>query len=570
MIRASCRTCVVAMALFAAAPAMSRGPAESLFRDAAREAGLDFTFRSHATGALHLQEIMGPGVGLLDFDNDGDLDVVLPQGAPIGPKGEPLPATEGPRLFRNDLTIGRGGQRSVRFVDVTDALGLTPGGFGVGVAAGDYDGDGWVDLYLLEYGANRLFRNIQGRRFEDVTRTAGVSDPGWSVSASFFDYDRDGRLDLFVTHYVEYRPHRCVQASTRPDYCGPKSFAPERDTLFHNLGGGRFEDVSRRVLGARREGAGLGVVSGDYDGDGWPDLYVANDGSDNHLWLNQAGRTLRESGLLSGAALSSTGIAKAGMGTDAGDVDGDGNLDLFVTNLVSEGNALYVNIGGGLFEDRSRGSGLAAPSLPWTGFGARFIDYDNDGVLDLPVVNGAVHLKEAWSSVSVLGEPMQLYRGIGGGRFEDVTARAGAAFARRDVSRGLATGDVDNDGDTDLLIGNTDTPVRLLLNDTGQQQAWIGLRLVEADGRRDAYGARVVLRRRGAPDLVRHVHADGSYASTSDPRLLFGLSQGRDIIAIDVTWPGGNPGTSHETFAVPPLRTYSTLRRGTGTAGVAR
>ncbi|MGE3509646.1 MAG: CRTAC1 family protein, partial [Vicinamibacterales bacterium] len=396
----------------------------------------------------------------------------------------------------------------------------------------------------------------------------GVADPGWSVSASFFDYDRDGRLDLFVSHYVEYRLQRCLQASTLPDYCGPKSYTPERDTLFHNLGGGRFEDVSPKLLGNRREGAGLGVVSGDYDGDGWVDLYVANDGSDNHLWLNEAGRALRESGLLSGAALSWSGVAQAGMGTDAGDVDGDGDLDLFVTNLVSEGNSLYTNIGRGLFEDRSSSSGLAAPSLPWTGFGARFLDYDNDGVLDLAVVNGAVHLKHAWSSTSALAEPMQIYRGLGGGRFEDQTAKAGDAVARRDVSRGLATGDVDNDGDIDLLIGNADAPARLLLNNAGQQQPWIGLRLVEADGRRDAYGARVVLRRRGAPDLVRHVHADGSYASTSDPRLLFGLGGGRNLVAVDVQWPGGSPLTSHERFAVPPLQAYSTLRRGTGRAVV--
>ncbi len=547
-------------ALAAASPA-DRPP----FVDATAEAGLDFAYRPGRTAELHLPEIMGGGAALFDFDNDGDLDLYLVQGGQLGPAGQPLPARETDRLFRNDLAVGPDGRRRPRFTDISAAAGLSPGGYGMGVAAGDYDSDGWTDLLVTGYGSLRLLRNLEGRRLEDVTATAGLADDGLNVSAAFLDADRDGRLDLYVARYVDYLPVRCVLASGRPDYCGPKSFKPQFDRLFRNLGGGRFEEVGQPRLGPHRPGAGLGVVSVDADGDGWTDLYVANDGSDNYLWMNRAGQGFEDDGLLAGVALNRMGQAEAGMGTDAGDADNDGDPDLFVANLTGETNTFYVNQGGGLFEDRTIAAGLGAPSLPYTGFGSRFLDYDSDGWLDLVVVNGAVHLPDqplVAGQPLPLDQPKLLFRNLGGGRFEDRSAQAGTPFTRLENSRGLAVGDVDDDGDPDLVVVNSDQPARLLLDAVGQDHPWLGLRLVEADGRRDAPGAVATLRRRGAPDLVRHVHTDGSYASASDPRLLFGLGQGSELAALEVRWPDG----ARERFEPPALGRYTTLRRGQGAA----
>ncbi len=558
--------CLLAAALPIQATAVAP---PALFEDVTRDVGFDFEYRNFMTGALHLPEIMGPGVALFDADNDGDLDLFVVQGAPLGPDGEAPARSEAasgepPRFFRNDSRARPDGTRDTRFVDASAAFGLTAGGYGLGVATGDYDGDGFVDLYLTRYGANVLLRNVGGQRFEDVTARAGVAAEGWSASASFFDYDRDGRLDLYVAQYVEYAPVKCLRASTRRDYCGPKSYRPRVSRLFRNRGDGGFEEA-RAALAPERAGPSLGVVSLDADGDGWLDLYVANDGFDNFLWLNQAGRGLREDGLLAGVALGRTGLAEAGMGVDAADVDGDGLEDLFVTNLSQETNTLYVNLGGGLFEDRTLASGLGPPSLPWTGFGTRLFDYDNDGALDVVVVNGAVHLPDEPDDPREplpLGQPKLLFRNRGAGIFTDVSATAGEAFTRREVSRGLAVGDLDDDGDPDLVVANNVGPSRVLRNRVGQDAPWVGLRLLTRDGLRDALGAQARLRRRGARDLLRRVRTDGSYASASDPRLLFGLRDGQELVALDVRWPDG----SLETFAAPAMRRYTTLRQGQGTA----
>ena len=446
------------------------------------------------------------------------------------------------------------------FTDITTAVGIVPAGYAMGVASGDFDNDGWIDLFVTGYGGARLLRNDRGRRLEDVTNAAGVKDTGWSVSASFFDYDRDGWLDLFVARYVTYVPVRCVLLSGRADYCGPKSFAAERDRLFHNARG-RFEDASA-LIAAATAAPGLGVVAVDVNADGFQDVYVANDGAGNHLWINEEGRRFREDGLLAGVALSGSGLAQAGMGTDAGDVDGDADFDLIVTNLTGETSTLYVNRQG-LFEDRSVASGVAGPSRPFTGFGTRLLDYDNDGALDLAAINGGVHLSDAAplpATPRALGQRKLLLKNDGRGRFADVTAAAGGAFAAVESSRGLAAGDVDNDGDVDLVVANNESASRLLLNAAGSAAPWLGLRLVTRDGRRDALGAIVRVQRRTGPPIVRHVHTDGSYASASDPRVLIGLGSTAAVSGVEVRWPDG----SIESFPPPALHAYSTLRQGQG------
>jgi hypothetical protein len=547
-------------------PLAAPPPASDLFVDRAAEWGLAFTYATGASGELYFPEIMGGGGALFDSDGDGDLDVFLVQGHSLKPGAAAAGPAAWGRLFRNDL------EGSVpRFVDVTEASGIRATGYGMGVAAGDYDNDGRVDLYLTNFGPNQLWRNNGDGTFTDVTAKAGAGDPRWSVGAAFADLDRDGWLDLFVVNYVDYSVEnnlRCFAASTRRDYCGPSSFAPATSRLLRNRGDGTFEDVSLRSGVGRKAGPGLGVVADDLDGDGWLDLFVANDGAANFLWLNQRDFTFREDGLLAGVALNAAGKAEAGMGIAAGDADGDGDDDLLLTHLTAETNTLYVNLGGGLFEDATARSGLGAPSLPYTGFGTGWLDIDNDGRLDLAVFNGAVNLAGAMGSgegLSPYAQPDQLYRNLGGGRFAEVGAEAGAAFRTPKVSRGAAFGDVDNDGDTDVLVVDADGPVRLLVNETGGRTPWLGLRLVGrpagAKAERDLLGARVEVLRKGAPSLSRRSAADGSYAAAGDPRVLVGLGAASEVTGVRVFWPDG----LSESFPPPPLRRYAMLVRGTGT-----
>jgi hypothetical protein len=549
----------------AAAPAAAN--AAGAFTDATESSGLRFTHVNGMTGELFLAEIIGSGIALLDYDNDGDLDVVVLQGTPLTPGFRN--AGLGPysaRLFRNDLTVAADGTRAIKFTDVTEAAGLRTTGYGMGVATGDIDNDGFVDLFVTSFGApNQLFRNNGNGTFSDVTRNAGVAGAGrWGASATFFDYDRDGFLDLYVTHYVDFTlaaNEKCYANTSARDYCAPVTYKPVPGLLYRNRGNGTFEDVSAKSGITRAFGNGLGVIAFDANGDGWPDLYVANDGTPNQLWINLKNGTFREEAGLRGVAVNADGAPEAGMGVDAGDYDANGSEDIVVTNLTREKTTLYVNLGNGIFEDRSASVGLAAATTAYTGFGAVFLDYDNDGWLDIVQANGAVHGIEALVAAGdkyPLHQKRLLLRNLGNGRFQDAGAAAGAPFAMSEVGRGLAAGDLDNDGDTDLVVSNSNGPVRVLLNQVGSAQPWIGLRLLA--GKRDAQGARVEIRRKGAPALWRRVRTDGSYLSANDPRILAGLGKAAEIEAVTVYWPDGLV----ESFPVPALKSYTTLRRGSG------
>ena len=567
-LRLAVSTAVATLLLGTGSPA----DGEELFVDRAAELGIDFVHFNGMSGEFYFPEMTGPGGALFDYDNDGDLDLYLAQGAMMGP-GKTIPqatiAPEHPlplrdRLYRNDLETGQDGAPVLKFTDVTAASGIQPGGYGMGVAAGDIDNDGWTDLYVTNFGSNRLYRNRGDGTFEDVTGSSGTDDKRWSVSAAFLDYDRDGWLDLYVGNYVDfsYAVHKvCSTATGARDYCGPLAYSPEPDRLFRNRGDGTFEDVSIKAGLAAAPGSALGVVGADLNGDGLIDLYVGNDEMPNFLWLNQGDGTFLDDALLSGSALNYQGKPEASMGVDAGDFDNDGDEDLFMAHLVGETNTLYVNDGSGVFRDATRMIGLGNPSWNFTAFGTVWLDFDNDGDLDLVTVNGAVKTIEALAQVDdpyPLHQINQLFRNDEG-KFTEVTPATGS-FTLSEVSRGAASGDVDNDGDVDLLIINNAGPARLVINQSSSDAAWVGLRLVDGSGR-DALGARVRLLTADGRNLWRRVRSDGSYASALDPRLTVGLgASGTEVESVLVFWPSGR----REAWDEVPLGRYTTLREGAG------
>ena len=543
-IRSAGIACVVALGVYASwAGASVSGQSTAPFSDVTSQIGLDFVHVNGAEGGLLLPEVIGSGGALFDYDNDGDLDLFAVQGSGLSALGARKNAQgSGSRLFRNDLTVKADGTRTLRFTDVTKASGIVAPGYGMGAATGDFDNDGWIDLYVTSLGPNQLFRNNGTGTFTDVTAKSGTDDPRWSTSATFFDYDRDGWLDLFVANYVNFRPdmkRSCFSAGSARDYCNPAVYDPVPDKLLHNNRNGTFSDVSARSAIARESGRGLGVMASDFNGDGWSDLYVANDGDPNQLWINARGSgSFADDALLAGVAVSRAGQPQGSMGVDIGDVDRDGDDDLFVTNLDNEGNTLYLNVGSGLFEDRTVEFGLL--KLGFTGFGTRFMDYDNDGWLDLVVVNGAVrHLSQQVQK----GEPYplkqrsQLFRNDRGRRFEDVSGTAGPAFAQLQVARGAATGDLDNDGDTDIVVFNNSGAARVMLNDIGSRRHWLGVRAIDGRYGRDAVHARISLT--GQRGSTRSVQTDGSYCVANDPRVLFGLGDAAAAQTVRVQWAGG-------------------------------
>lgn len=541
------------------------------FAEVAVASGIDFRHDSGAVGERWMLEILGSGAAAFDCDGDGDLDLLLRQAGPLPqaredsltpPAGSALPTD---RLYRNDTFRDASGALVWRFADVTAGSGLDRPAYGMGVATGDVDGDGRVDLYLTNYGANRLLRATGDCRFVDRTAAAGVANDGWSSAASFFDYDRDGDLDLFAGNYVDFTPanrKRCLQPGGGLDYCGPESHAALPSKLYRNRGDGTFDNVTLAAGLARAQGKTLGSTAADFDGDGWIDLFVANDSTENHLWRNRRDGTFEEQAQLRGCALNATGLRTGDMGVDAADYDDDGDLDLLATHLAIEGMSLWRNDGESGFQDVAARTRSLAATLGRTGFGALWFDPDSDGALDIAIVNGAVRLvdrMDGGSAEPTLAEPNLLL--IRKGERYDVAAReCGITTGEGDVGRGLVAADFDDDGDPDLAITNNGGPARLLRNDLPGPEAWIGLRLLEASGMRDALGAVVTLDRLGAASLTRRVATDGSYLSARDPRLLFGLRGAAAGAELRVRWPSGRA----ESFPVPPLGRYSTLREGTG------
>ena len=541
-----------------------------IFKEVADQVGLSFRHYNGMTGKFFLPEIMGSGAALFDYDNDGDLDVFIVQGNVLEPDVKPADAlfrwreSEPPRgrLFRNDLVIGKDGTRTLKFNDVTQKSGIVATGYGMGVAVGDVNNDGRPDLYLTNLGHNQLYLNQGDGTFVDATKKSATDDERWSTSASFFDYDRDGWLDLMVVNYADFSVTSnpvCYVATTRRDYCTPKVFRAPGNRLFHNKGNGEFEDVTIAAGVDKEFGHGLGVVAADFDDDGWIDLYVANDGDPNQLWINQRNGTFRNEALLAGAALNRDGKAEAGMGVDAGDFDGNGTEDIFVTHLMDETNTLFTNLGKALFEDRTREAGLGMPGHRFTGFGTLFFDYDNDGWLDLLVANGAVQLLPELMQRGdpyPLGQPNQLFQNTGQSTFLDMSQKAGQSFHLLEVSRGAAFGDIDNDGDIDVLITNSNGPARLLLNQVGNRNHWLGLRLIGRETQRDMLGARVEVVISQKKSIWRRVRTDGSYLSANDPRVVVGLGSVIQPELVRVRWPDGTV----EEWTNPKVDQYVTLK----------
>jgi len=504
--------------------------AAPLFSDVAAQLGIRFVHDNAARGEFRLPEEMGPGAAFLDIDGDGDLDVFIAGGGGLAGDG----ALQTCRLYRND---------GDRFTDITDASGAGIPGPAYGVACADYDDDGDVDILVTRLGPDALLRNdgpAHSPKFVNVAREAGVDAPGFGAGAVFLDYDRDGRLDLYVTRYINWSASRetvCYTILGVRDYCNPVSYnAPSTDRLYRNLGNGRFEDVSDLAGIAARTGNGLGVAAIDFDDDAWMDLYVANDQTPAFLWHNRGDGTFEEVAALVGCAYDQRGVAIAGMGVAAADLDYDGDVDLLVTNIHHQTHLVLSN-DGGTFEDRSLAMGLGRWSIPATTFGVAVFDQDNDGRLDAFFANGDVNVDNALKiGDNPYAQPDHFARLIDGVL---VNATAGSGVAFGDVGRGVACGDYDNDGDLDLLVTNNGGPVRLLRNDNDSGHSWLVVETRTGPGGRAALGARVTVTA-GDRTSTRWISPHQSYLSSGDPRAHFGLGTASRVQRIEVLWPDGS------------------------------
>lgn len=534
------------------AAAMSASDSIVTFTDITKQAGIDFQHVNGASAQKHIVETMGSGALFFDFDDDGWLDIFMVDGGSVTDAA--VAARAHHRLYRNR---GDG-----QFEDVTRAAGIRHREYGMGACAADYDNDGHVDLYLTNFGPNVLYHNDGHGAFTDVTLRAGVGSNRLASSCAFADIDNDGFVDLFVANYVDPEDNSKLCGDSRARaYCRPDVYSGVASTLYRNQGDGTFTDVTKRAGLDRADGKALGVVFADYDGDGRVDLFVANDLTRNFLYHNDGNGVFKEVGLPAGVALASDGRVRAGMGTDFGDYDGDGRLDLVVTNFESETHSLYRNLGGGLFADATFESGLGPATLPFLGFGAAFLDYDNDTDLDLAIANGHV-LDNAglFRSTSRYGQRNLLFRNEGKGRFTEVGRQSGSGFASEKVSRALVAGDIDNDGDVDLLVSNNGQTTDLLRNEAnGRSGHALLLKLRGRRSNRDGIGATVIAAM-GNRRLKREVRAGSSYLGQNDIRVHLGLGRAPVVDRLEVTWPGGRM----DTLTSVPVDQILTLEEGAG------
>ncbi|HEX5421908.1 MAG TPA: CRTAC1 family protein [Candidatus Acidoferrales bacterium] len=505
------------------------------FVDVARQSGINFLHDNAASSQKYLIETMGAGCGWIDYDQDGLLDLYLVNSAPTRVYTPKRPLRSA--LYHNN---GDG-----TFTDVTERAGVGAEGlFGMGVAVGDYDNDGFPDLLVLGYGHSILYHNNGNGTFTDVTKQADVANEGrWASSAAWFDYDNDGRLDLVIANYVDWTPETNYYCGDRGpglrSYCHPDDYHGQPPTLYRNNGDGTFTDVSKVSGIGSKPGNGLGVVTFDYDGDGWQDILIANDSMANFLFRNNRDGTFREVGYESGIAVSMDGAAEAGMGVDAADTTGSGRMDVVIAHLDMQLARFYRNMGDGTFEDATMQSKIGYATYHLSEFGAAFVDFDNDGARDIFMACGNVLDNIARYHTGVqFAEPKMMFRNLGNGTFENVSDKLGADFRLPRVSRGAAIGDFDNDGDLDILISNNGEYAQLLRNDRGNQDHWLSVFLEGTKSNRDAVGARVKVT---AGDLVSYDERRGgtSYQSARDPRLHFGLGSLSRIDAIEVKWPSG-------------------------------
>jgi hypothetical protein len=532
------------------------GPAPVVFTDVSRASGITFK-HAYAPEKQYILESMSGGVGIFDFDRDGWPDIYFVNSPTVA-------SASAPRSARSELWKNNG---DGTYADVNVRAGVGYPGWGMGVATGDYDNDGWEDLYVTCFGPDRLYRNNHDGTFTDVTEKAGVSDPRWSTGAAFADYDNDGRLDLFVANYVDLRldalpefgKGKTCQYQGLAVQCGPRGLSGSGDSLFHNNGDGTFTDVANKAGVADAAGRfGLGVACSDFNDDGYVDLYVATDTGPNFLYRNNGDGTFRDVGLSSGTALSENGEAQASMGVTVGDVNRRGRMSIFVTNFSDEYNAFYRHEKDWLFTDASYATQTAKPGLPFVGWGAGFFDYDNDGWLDLLVANGHVYPQvDRHPGQTTYRQRKLLYRNRQDGTFTEIGQDAGAALTAPGASRGAAFGDLDNDGDIDVVIGDLDGAPTLLRNDGGNRNNYLVIELVGTKSNRSGLGARVKVT---SGDLVMtdERRSGGSYLSQNDTRLHFGLGTRSAVSSVQVRWPGGTT----QDFANLPGNAFITITEG--------
>jgi len=515
--------------------------------------GITWVHTAGKSPMKHLPETSGAGCAFLDYDNDGWMDIYLVNS---GKADFYTP----PRLLRNALYRNN---RDGTFTDVTEKAGVGGGGYGMGVAVGDYNGDGLPDIYLTQFGRNILYRNNGDGTFTDVTEKAGLAAAGWSSSAVWFDYDNDGRLDLFVCQFAEFDP--ALGCGTDKDgvhhYCIPRIFKPRPSWLFHNNGDGTFTDVSREAGIADHLGKAWGVVATDLNNDGRMDLFVANDTVANFLFMNRDGKHFEEDGFAAGIAYSAEGRARSGMGVDSADFNNDGWMDLFVANIDEEIFSLYQNDHDGTFDDVAMQQGIGMATRWMSGWGLKFFDYDNDGNIDLILSNGFPDdLVDQISSKVTYREPLLLFHNDGR-TFTDVSGQSGPVFSKHFASRGLAVGDFNNDGALDVLISVNDGAPVLLRNNAAKGNHWLGLQLIGRKSNPDAIGARVTYQA-GDFNRSRMKVGGGSFLSSHDPRMVLGLGEHAKVDWLEIHWP--QPGGGVERFTDLTIDRYITIAEGTG------